>query len=246
MRKMAIIYAIQMVGLMLLNCSKESTEPAYTGTSTFPLTVNSRWEYERNHYRKPFIDSTLADTQTYMVYRRVVRPDTVIDSNQLYIVDDSTSRVDSIDATPYVVRHWYNISESKLKEFAEIYIYPWEDSTPLFFPHPRILLDFPLSAGKAWIAYQMVLGNVYNSVVGIDYVTVGETPIKCDVVRSRLVDPGTNHQFYDSYWWYSNDGLIRNEFDYGIELIADSLGNPIDSVRSVEILELIDMQIQGG
>lgn len=234
-----------LVGLLLLiGCSNKGADSDYIGTSTFPLTTDSRWVYQRNYYKTPYHDSSLADTESYSIIRHVIGPDTIIDGNQMIAVDDSIARSDSVDQTPYTTRHLYCITEGKLKEYGQITLFPWGEEVPVYYNPPYIQLDLPLITAKAWIGYQSVAGNAYSSVAGIEYIDVGDISIKCDVVRTRVVDPYTGHEYFDSFWWYSNDGLVRNEFDYGVEVIRDELGNPIDSVRSVEIMELLDMQIQ--
>lgn len=230
--------------LMLMGCSNKSTDSDYVGTSTFPLTTDSRWEYERIYSQASLSDSTVIDTESYSIIRHVIGPDTVIDGNQMIAVDDSVARADSIDQNPYVNRHLYCITDGQLREYGQITIFMWGEEVPVYYNPPYILLDLPLMNSKAWTAYQSDQGNVYSTVVGIDYVVVGDLSIKCDVVRTRLIDPDTGHQYYDSHWWYSNDGLIRNEFDYGIEMVADSAGNVIDSVRMTDVMELISMEIQ--
>ena len=238
-------YLIVLIGiLLLLGCSNKGTDSDYVGTSTFPLTTDSRWVYERIYSQTSLSDSTVIDTESYSIIRHVIGPDTVIDGNQMIAVDDSVARADSIDQNPYVNRHLYCISEGQLREYGEITIFPWGEEVPVYYNPPYVLLDLPLMSSKAWTAYQSDMGNVYSTVVGIEYVAVGDTSVKCDVVRTRLIDPDTGHEYFDSYWWYSNDGLIRNEFDYGVEIILDELGNPIDSVMATEVMELIEFQIQ--
>lgn len=231
-----------LIGLLAVNgCSKKNTEPEYVGTSTFPLTSDSRWDYVRNYYLIPFVDSSLADTQTFAVTRRVVGPDTVIGSDQLYIVDDSTSRTDSSEADPFVDRHWYGIVDGQLREYGEVMFFPWETPSLSLFDNPRILLDFPLMPGKAWTESSEDMRSVYNTVVGIEYIPVADSQVKCDVVRSRMVDDQSGHVFYDAHRWYSNSGLIHEETDFGIEAILDSNDVVIDSVRHLRVLELIGL-----
>ncbi len=230
---------IIIVVLALTACSKKNTEPEYVGTSTFPLTTDSRWDYVRNYYLIPFVDSSLADTQTFAVIRRVIGPDTVIDSAQLYTVDDSTSRTDSSEADPFVDRHWYGIADGQLKDYGETVFFPWETPSRNLFDNPHILLDFPLMPGKAWTESSQDLRSVYNTVVGIQYLQVAGSQIKCDVVRSIMVGDQSGHVFYEAYRWYSNSGMIREETDFGIEAVLDSSGVVIDSVRHLQVLEPI-------
>jgi hypothetical protein len=156
-------------------------------------------------------------------------------------VDDSVARADSADMNPYVNRHLYCIAEGQLREYGYITISLWGEEDTVYYDPPHILLDFPLMNGKGWTDSENDLGNVYSAVVGIEYINVGNASIKCDVVRKRLIDPDTGHQYYDSFWWYSNDGLIRNEFDYGVQVITDEQGDPIDSVRTTSVMRLIEM-----
>ncbi len=230
--------------LLILSCGDKSTDDSWEGTSTFPLTTDSRWEYTLNHYDIPFNDSSLADTQTFSIFRYVIGPDTLINSDQTIAVDDSTSRIDTTDVISFVNRHLYCISDGKLKEYGQGFFDVGDEPVITYYAPPHILLDFPLEMNKAWTESTEDFVSVYSTVVGIQYISIGEYDIKCDVIRSRMIDGHTGHVYYDSYWWYSNDGLMRNEFDFGVLVINDEIGNPIDSVRSIQVLELSDFEIQ--
>jgi hypothetical protein len=229
---------------LFLSCGDKSTDDSWQGTSTFPLTTDSRWEYTLNHYDVPYNDSSLADTQTFSICRYVIGPDTLIDSDQTIAVDDSTSRIDTTDADPFVNRHLYGISDGKLKEYGQGFFLVGDDPEITYYDPPHIVLNLPLEMNKAWTESTEDYISVYSTVVGIQYVSVGDDDIKCDVIRSRMIDERTGHLYYDSYWWYSDDGLMHNEFDFGVRIINDETGNPIDSVRSIQILELTDFEIQ--
>lgn len=241
-----MILTILIGGLTLTGCSKKGSDPEYTGTSTFPLTTESRWEYAREHYVIPFNDSALADTHFYSIIRHVVGPDTIIGSDQMIAVDDSIDQLYSGETNPYVNRHFYCISDGKLKEYGRVNLFLWGPADPVYFDPPHILLDLPLMANKAWTESTEDFASVFNAVVGIEYISVGEEEIKCDVIRSRMINEQTGLLYYDSYWWYSDDGLIRNEFDFGVGEILDESGNLIDSVRYLQELELLDFEIQPG
>ncbi len=241
-----MILAILVGGLTLTGCSKRGSDPEYTGTSTFPLTTESRWEYTKTTYRIPFNDPAYSDTGSYSIIRRVIGPDTTIDSLNLIIVDDSTSVLDSSETNPYVNRHWYQISDEDLQDYGSQVLHLWGPDKRETFDPPHLLLDFPLMANKAWTESTEDLASVFSTVVGTEYISVGEEEIKCDVIRSRMIDEQTGHLYYDSYWWYSDDGLIRNEFDFGVGEILDESGNLIDSVRTIRKLELLNFEIQPG
>lgn len=232
--------------VLILSCGDKSTDDGWDGTSTFPLTTDSRWEYARYYYDMPFNDSALADTDFYSIIRHAVGPDTIIGSDQLIAVDDSIAELYSGIGDPYVKRHFYCISDGKLKDYGFNYLFLWGPDDPVYFDPPHILLDLPLMPNKAWTESTEDFVSVYNTVVGIQYVPVADSGIKCDVIRSRMIDERTGHLYYDSYWWYSNDGLMRKEIDFGITVIEDTNGVVIDSVRRLDVLELIDMEIQGG
>lgn len=230
--------------LTILSCGDKTTDDSRQGVSTFPLTTDSRWEYTLNHYDIPFDDSSLADTQTFSILRYVIGPDTLIDSNQTIAVDDSTSRIDTTDATPFVNRHLYGISGGNLLEYGEAFFLVGDTPVMDYYDPAHILLNLPLEMNKAWTESTEDFISVFNTVVGIEYVPVSGTEIKCNVVRSRMIDVNTGHMFYDSYLWYSNQGLMRSELDLGIRVINDESGDPIDSIMSIQILELTEMEIQ--
>jgi hypothetical protein len=242
-----IFKAVLLVSVLsVLSCGDKATDESWPGVSTFPLTTDSRWEYTLNHYDIPFEDSSLADTQTFSILRHVIGPDTLIDSNQTIAVDDSTSRIDTTDATPFVNRHLYGISGGNLLEYGEAFFLV--DDTPEmdYYDPPHILLNLPLEMNKAWTESTEDFVSVFNTVVGIQYVPVSGTEVKCSVVQSRMIDINNGHVYFDSYLWYSNQGLMRSELDLGIRVVNDESGDPIDSIRTTEVLELIDMEIQGG
>jgi hypothetical protein len=241
-----VAIAVVIGGLALMSCSDKSSEPEYEGTSNFPLTTDSRWEYTRDYYVIPFNDSALADTESYEIIRHVAGPDTVIDGNQLIAVDDSVARTDSIDANPYVDRHLYCITEGQLRDYGRITIFPSGDEVPAYFDPPHVILDLPLMANKGWTESTGDFVSITSAVLGIQYVDVAGAAIKCDVVRTRMIDLHTGHVYFDSYRWYSNSGLIRDETDFGTEILEDTSGVVIDSVRYLDVLELVDMEIQGG
>ncbi len=229
--------------LVLAACSDKATESQYIGTSTFPLTAGSRWVYEQNHHNFRFSDSSYTETEINSIIRHVAGPDTVIDGIQMIAVDDSTVRADSIDQNPYVARHLYSIVENQLREYGRITIFPWGDEVPVYFNPPHIILDLPITSGKNWTSHTESLGDVRCNVAGIEYINVADTAIKCDVIRKRLIDGDTGHLYYDSFHWFSNDGLMRDEFDYGTDYIDDGSGNIIDSIRATEVLELLEFEI---
>ncbi len=240
-------FLITLIGtLLFMGCSTKNTEPEYIGATAFPLETGARWEYVKWYLDIPFADSAVTDTQTFVIYRRVIGQDTIINSTQTFLVDDSTFRDDpGVPPDSFVFRYWYGLSAGQLLQFASSSFLPGETPVPLYFSTPRVILDFPLFPGKAFPVYQTDIADIYSSVVGIENIAVGSGIVKCDVVRTRALDSNTGHQFFDSYWWYSNDGLIRSEIDYGVDIRRDELGNPIDSARAIEIMELIDYQING-
>lgn len=226
-----------------MGCSKKSSEPEYTGTSTFPLTTDSRWEYQGYMYDVRFNDPSLADTIRWDIIRYVIGPDTLLNLPELVVVDDTFIVEVGMAIDTSIIRHWLRIDEQKLKEYAHISFVIGSDPDPYLYDPPHIILDFPLSAGKEWIAFSSDLGAATSAVVGQDRIVLDFSSFVCDVVLTRL-NTSEDNTIWTAYEWYSDEGLIRKEIDYGIREIRDENGTVLDSARSFDTWELIDMEIQ--
>ena len=245
MKAMINIFSISVIPLILAGCTKTSTPPERTATSTFPLTADSRWHYQGYMYDVPFNDPSLADTIRQDIIRYVVGPDTLLDLPELVVVDDTVISEMGIVIDTSIFRYWLGIDEQRLKEYAYSFVVG-SDPDPYLYDVPHIILDFPLSAGKEWIAYSWDFGVVSSAVVGAERIDVEYGPFICDVLLTRVIDGFEQDADTISvtYKWFSDEGLIRKETDFGIREILDEGGNVLDSARSFETWELIDMEIQ--
>jgi hypothetical protein len=237
-----MIATVMIVLPVLTGCAKKETQPEYVGTSTFPLITDSRWEYDRIIEIATFNDSVAVDSEFYDIYRHVIGPDTIIDDNQMIAVDDSVFRADSVDQNPSVIRHLYCISEGKLQEFGQVGIDPSGEEYPIYFSPPRVILDLPITPYKSWIESADESSITRNEVVGIQYFSAPGIEIKCDVIKSQFMNQ-SGHVYSETYYWYSNSGLIRRRSE-SVQIPEGKNGALIDSVRIVNILELIDMDVQ--
>ncbi len=229
--------------LLWLACTKTSTPPDRTATSTFPLTTDSKWHYQGYIYYIPFNDSSLADTIQLDIIRYVVGPDTLLNLPELVVVDDTViSEIGTVIDTS-IFRHWLRIDEQRLKEYAHVSFGIGSDPDPYLYDPPYIILDFPLSDGKEWIAFSSDFGAATSAVVGQDRIVLDFSSFVCDVLFTRL-NLSEDFTFWAAYEWYSDEGLIRKEIEYSIGEIVDEGGTVLDSARLFETWELIDMEIQ--
>lgn len=235
MRRINILIGLT-CSLTFFACSDKGSGPHYTGTSSFPLTVDRHWFYYGERMWTSFDDTTAPVLRAYLVHRRVIRPDTVIGECQTYIVDDSTSYPDSIDTESFVTRRWYGLSDMKLLEFAHIDIYPGGDTIPYFYNAPHVVLDFPLNPGKTWAAYSTPISNIICSVERADTIRYYMHSVECEVVRERPVNPVIGHPPFDTRYWYNESGLYKYERDLGIEYVSDESGRILDSLMVKEYI----------
>ena len=244
LRSLWIIIQLIIVIFLLIGCSKKTTESEYTPTSTFPLTTDSRWEYEGLQYTVPFNYSFLADTIRKEIYRHIIGPDSLPGIDGLTICDDTviTSVLSQVDTLIY--RRWLKIDDNKLKEFASDEFHPGNETEPSLYDYPHSILAFPLSGGKAWISWIEDTTLEDKIVVGIEYIELPFEWQYCDVIRSTIRDNISNDTTRSAYEWYSDDGLMRAEFYLGISYIWDDYGVPQDTVRTYEIWELNESDIQ--
>ena len=232
--------------MILAGCTKSGTPPERTATSTFPLTTDTRWHYQAYIYDIPFNDSSLADTIRWDIVRYVVGPDTLLNLPELVVVDDTFIVEVGVVTDTSITRRWLGIDGQRLKEYARVSFGIGSDPDPYLYDPPHIILDFPLSAGKEWIAYSWDFGTASTAIVGAEQIEVEYGLFICDVLLTRVFNGFEQDAdtILVTYEWFSNDGLIRKEVDYGIREILDKGGTVLDSARIIETWELIDMEIQ--
>ncbi len=229
--------------LILFSCAKDPTEIERTPTSTFPLTTDSRWEYSGIRYDIPFNDSSLADTVTKEIYRQIIGTDSLPGIADLIVCDNMViiQHDDQVDTIMH--RQWLKIEDSRLKFFAYDEFQIGGDPDPYIFDDPLILLDFPLTAEKTWNIRTGEFIIEDCRVAGIDYIEIPNAWIYCDVVFSIAIDPISEDTLQSAFKWYTNSGMMRFEVDYGVSMKWDDNGMLLDSVRTLEFWELIDMEI---
>jgi len=239
------ISAILLAGLfIIISCAKDSTEVERTPTSTFPLTTDSRWEYRAIWHTIPFNEPSLADTVTIGIYRHIIGSDSLPGIANLTVCDDTviTNQSGQIDTS--INRQWLKMEDDKLKMFAYDEILIGNDPDPDIYDFPRNLLDFPLGGGKGWIVYSEISTQESKTVAGIDYIELPFGWQYCDVVRGTVLHSTSGDTLRSTYEWYTDDGLMRIEYDHGVIVITDELGAFLDSVRAYETWDLIGMDIR--
>jgi len=228
---------------ILFSCTKEPTKIERTPTSTFPLTTDSRWEYEGIFFWVPYNDPALADTIRMVIYRHVIGPDTGLGIEGIQICDDSLISFEFDIPDTFIQRSWLKLEDNELRQFAYDDYSPGNEPDPHIYDPPHILLDFPLSGGKSWIAWQSESFIENRSVEGIDYIEMPLGWEYCDVTKSTLVHTPSNDTIYSRYEWYTDDGLMRSETDHGNQFLYDN-STILDSARTYEIWELVEKDIQ--
>jgi hypothetical protein len=232
--------------LLLIGCGKDPTDPepaTYTQTSTFPLTIDSRWEYEGMYFTVPYNDPSLADTMWFEVSRRIIGLDSLPELGEFYVCDDSTISYQNQFPDTFIYRQWLTLEDEKLMMFAHENYIPGQDPTPYVFDSPRVLLDFPLDGEKAWISWESDYFREDRSLEGVEYIELPFGWQYCDVVNSILVQTTTNNIYFSKFDWFSNDGLMRSETDHGYHYIYGEQHVLLDSSRAYEFWELVDMEI---
>jgi hypothetical protein len=233
-----------MSALILVGCTKTSTPPGRTPTTTFPLTTGTEWHYNGRLLDIPFNDSSLADTIWQDISRSVLGPDTLFNLTDLVVVDDTVISNFGALADTSIFRNWLKIDDQKLKRYAHSSFSIGSDPDPYVYDVPHVILDFPLTAGKEWVSYWWDFGVANSAVVGIEQVNVEPVMIVCDVVLTHVIDESEEDTISAIYEWYSDEGLIRKEIDYGIRELLDENGDVLDSARSFEVWELTEFEIQ--
>jgi hypothetical protein len=231
--------------VLLLACGERGTAPVVQRTSTFPLTIGSRWHYYRIDWDVPFNDSTHhGQTDTTEIIRRVIAPDSIADALHCVALDDTCIRL-GVDADPYVDRHWYCITDNKLTEYGRQLRWIDHNGDPWIYQPRYILLDFPLVKGKWWKMPDdpYFVGGSDRFVLGPEIIIAGERLYDCDLVGTRNPDDWGHPDFYSLKEWFCNDGLIHSESDFGVLYIMDEQGRIIDSTRAFEKLQLLDINV---
>ncbi len=247
MRKLnRIRTGISCAGLIVIIfcCAKDPTEVERTPTSTFPLTTDSRWEYDAIWHTVPFNDSSLADTVTREIFRHIIGPDSLPGIPDLIVCDDTIITYLEGEVDTFINRQWLKIEDNKLKMFAYDEFPIGNEPNPDIYGFPHNLLDFPLSGGKAWIVYSESPTLENKSVAGIDYIELPFGWQYCDVVRGTVRNSVTSDTLRSTFEWYSDEGLMKIEFAYPTIIIYDDDGVILDSAKTYEVWDLIEIDIQ--
>ena len=81
-------------------------------------------------------------------------------------------------------------------------------------------------------------------VVGSDYQDSPNGILFCDVIYGTKIYTPSGDTMMASYEWIADDGLIRQEYDLGTRMITDDHGVLLDSVRTYETWELMEIDIK--
>ncbi len=231
--------AVYLILFVICACGQISVDNGrQNDVSTFPLTAGTRWEYVQNYIEIPFNDSSAAETTSFVIVRRVIGHEPLIDTLDLTIIDDTT-----IWSTPesliYVDRYWYGLDGKLLKEYGYRALTDRGGIEPIFWPAPAKVLDLPLALHKRWMYKQTEFGPLTREVIDTDYFVFEGRSIHSAIVRT--VSPIAPRA--DWIDWYSDVGLLYTHINYGIRTRTDEIGNPIDSAYASEDKHLRSMHI---
>lgn len=232
------------LAFLLLSCAKDASVIELTTTSSFPLSIDSRWRYEGIRYTVPFNDSSLADTSSLEISRHIIGMDSLGLIPDL-VVSDDTVLFDSsgvVDTT--IHRQWLKLEDDKLNLYAYDEYNMGDSAEPVIYDFSHKLLDFPLSGGKAWVVYSDSTVQENRTVVGADYQESPNGLLYCNVVFGAVIYTPASDTLMASYEWIATDGLIRQEYYLGKQMISDNSGHIIDSVRTYENWELLEIDIK--
>jgi hypothetical protein len=221
----------------VLSCGNVTYQPEWPAVSTVPLKLENRWVYERDYIRVPFEPSSVPDTEKFGIDRLVQGFDDTLSSTRLAIVRDWIYHLEG-DYDPYAMRYWFAIEGSKLQTYAYQMIVEGVPGQVYVIDPPYIWLDFPLNPGKSWIMSPFNEG-VKRRVVGYEWLAAVEKEFWCAQVETETpLDP--NMTWYE---WYSDEGLISEEIDYGTEYMRDEYGRIIDSVHAYQETRLVEIYL---
>ncbi len=176
-KKILIALSVIALTMAFINCSKKTTQPiAKQGTSTFPLTIGSRWEYADTLLKFSYIDSLPTDTIVSQFIMHIIGIDTLGSSGVMAVMQDSfISGEDTL--FDYAYQRWLKIEDNKLKEFAFQQV--GDTINPItIYDAPKVLLDYPLNAGKSWTVRQDIVSYYTSRVVGAEIRYVGNQYIR--------------------------------------------------------------------
>lgn len=236
---MAVLFAIY------IGCSGHPTQTEQNnGTYTFPLQVGNRWVYADTVFKIPYTESISPDTLTGYHIQRVIGIDTLNALGVMTMIDDSITSADDTLLHPFT-RRWYKIDDNKLKEYAYLDIRSQYNSIWIY-DSPIVLLDFPLEVGKSWYADET--GYSYNSrtVIGMETKHFNYRAINCQVVVSQTRFIGEDFTFPPISFWYTNDGLIAEEDDWGKTYRRNENGQIIDSTHNIKRIGLLSIDIDSS
>ncbi len=214
------------------------------GTYKFPLQVGNRWVYADTVFEIPYIESVPPDTLIGYHIQRVIGIDTLGALGVMAMIDDSISSADDTLFHPFT-RRWCRIDDNKLKEYADLDIRSQYNSIWIY-DNPIVLLDFPLEVGKSW--YAVETGYSYNSrtVIGVETKHFNDRAINCQVIVSQTRFIGEDFTFPPTSYWYTNDGLIAEEDDWGKMYRRNEYGQVIDSTHNIKRIGLLSIDIDSS
>jgi hypothetical protein len=226
-------------------CGQNPVENNRAEINNYPLTTGNRWLYLKTSFDISYNPVVVPDTFRTMMVRRVIGPDTSINSLPLIMVDDSITLLDSSSVfEPYYERHWWKIENSKLLEFAYQQDEMGHISDPFIYSNPRVIFDFPLTIGKRWaVAYSdydpPFCELIVDSILAIENLDYADQIFSCAKIKSMLtIAPELVH-----YEWYSNKGLILEKYDFGKQYRFDEVGHIIDSVYEYDETKLGEINL---
>jgi hypothetical protein len=234
------ILSMAIIMSLIYGCSDLGVMPP-KHTSTFPLTVGSRWQCNTISWEVLSGYTTPQYVDTTEIFRQIIGRDSLGELMNWIAMEDSFNALDGNYAV-YKERRWLGLQDGKLKIFAhQIYLHGQPNQFEIY-RSPYIMLDFPLYIGKSWRAYDSLRGGFKRNVLGSETIFATGHKFNCDIVGTRLIDDWEHPDNYPSKEWYPNDGLIASSFDT-TQYHTDEHGAITDSVQFFWRMELLDINI---
>jgi hypothetical protein len=235
-----LILCATILMVLFSGCSDKGVTPQ-KHTSTFPLTVGSRWQYYRIVQEVPFNDSANTFTDSTLIVRRIIPQDSLGMILQCQTMDDTLMPL-GVEGDYSVDRQWIDLRDGKLVILGEQMRYPDTSYDPSIYSPPVISLDFPLDEGKIWVPNGDLPGTITWQVLGSEVLLVLGQSFECDIVGTQFDYTPNSPDPFPLKEWYSNDGLIKENYSF-LEYIRNEYGNIIDSAHYSERWELNDINI---
>jgi len=228
---------LAVAALLCLTCGQGAIEPGGPLIDTFPLDIGNRWVYEWHLLGVPFRSEAEPDTLKFTINRRIIGFDDTLLSIGLIVMEDWVFQPGSGEYDSSGTRYWLAIEDDKFKEYAYQTIGSLYGNIHIE-EVPAVWLDFPLERDKSWAIYPPN-GGVVKRVMGNELMTAADREFVCAKVQTEYsIAPNVLR-----YEWFSYEGLIAEEIDFGIEYILDEVGHIIDSVHAYEERHLVDIDV---